>query len=64
MTKLEWVLAHKESLDKESMEWVIKGNRVLDESCIRGCPHNYGLLDTEDCDATTCDDCWNEEVEE
>ena len=66
MTKLEWALAHTERLDEESTKFVVKHGRVLDESYIRDnhCPHNYGLPDTEDCDETTCEDCWNEDVTE
>ena len=28
------------------------------------CPSHFGMSNTADCYATTCEDCWNQEVEE
>lgn len=63
MTKLEKALAHE---GKPPCEAAAIHYRPVDDSFIIGhlCPRFYELTDTNDCDNTTCRDCWNEEVME
>ncbi len=70
MTKLEKALAHEGNPPCEYVKQMTVAAAMhcmpVDDSFIVGhlCPRHYGLTDTNDCDNTTCRDCWNEEVTE
>ena len=70
MTKLEKALAHEGEPPCEYVKQMIvaaaMNHMTVNDRFIVGnfCPNHYGMPDTAHCDATTCEDCWNEEVEE
>ena len=53
MTRLDWVLKNRE----DSLE-------IRNRTVTKFCPSVFGLMNIYCTDSSSCEDCWNQEVEE